>query len=149
MTNRVIVGEAPGETEVAQGKPFVGKAGKRMNDALKAACVDRLAVHVTNAVLCRPEGNATPPKEVIDACRERLIKEIRSKMPTRVLALGTTAKLALTGDKRPIKTLRLLPHVPSSHLGGPAKVRVTYHPSALTRNPDWPGHFDSDVGWLS
>jgi uracil-DNA glycosylase family 4 len=53
---QVIVGEAPGEREVVEGKPFVGKAGGRLNDALSNAGVDRLAVYITNTGLCHPEG---------------------------------------------------------------------------------------------
>ena len=66
----------------------------------------------------------------------------------KVLALGRTAARALTGDSRPIEQLRLLRPAPSPYLGGQAQVRVTYHPSALTRNPAWPGRFDEDIGWL-
>jgi uracil-DNA glycosylase len=148
MTDRVIVGEAPGQREVVEGKPFVGKAGRRLNEAVSAANLDRLAVHITNTVLCHPEGNASPPPEAVEACHERLITEIRLRMPKKVLALGTIAGKALTGDSRPIEQLRLLRPTPSPYLDDNSEVRVTYHPSALTRNPEWPGRFDGDVGWL-
>src|SRR6266511_2841973 len=69
MTDRVIVGEAPGQEEVAQGKPLVGKAGRRLNESLSAARVDRLAVHITNTVLCHPQGNESPPPaQAVEAC---------------------------------------------------------------------------------
>jgi uracil-DNA glycosylase family 4 len=149
MTDRVIVGEAPGHEEVAQGKPFVGKAGRRLNESLSAARVDRLAVHITNTVLCRPQGNESPPPaQAVEACHERLIAEIRLRMPKKVLTLGGTAARALTGDPRPIEQLRLLRPTPSPYLDDTSEVRVTYHPSALPRNPEWPGRFDGDVGWL-
>ena len=148
MTNRVILGEAPGQREVVEGKPFVGKAGVRLNDALSAARVDRLAVYVTNTVLCCPVRNESPPSAAVAACHERLIAEIRMRMPRKVMALGGTAARALTGDSRPIKTLRLLRPAPSPYLGDDAEVRVTYHPSALTRNPEWPGRFKQDTAWL-
>jgi len=148
MTDRVIVGEAPGETEVVEGRPFVGKAGGRLNEALSVAGVDRLAVYITNTVLCHPEGNDPPPPEAVESCHDRLITEIRLRMPRRVLALGKTASKALTGDGRSIEKLRLLRPAPSPYLEDYSKVRVTYHPSALTRNPEWPGRFDGDVGWL-
>jgi uracil-DNA glycosylase family 4 len=146
MTGRVIVGEAPGQNEVFQGKPFVGRAGGRLNEALAAAEVDRLAVYITNTVLCHPEGNQSPPPEAVEACHERLITEVRLRMPRKVLALGTTAGKALTGDTRPIEKLRLLRPTPSPYLDSSSEARVTCHPSALTRNPDWPGRFDGDVG---
>jgi uracil-DNA glycosylase family 4 len=148
MTDRVIVGEAPGETEVVQGRPFVGKAGSRLAQALSGAKVDRLALYVTNTVLCHPEGNDPPPSEAVEACHDRLITEIRLRMPSKVLALGKTASRAVTGDGESIEKLRLLRPAPSPFLDGSTEVRVTYHPSALTRNPEWPGRFDDDVGWL-
>jgi uracil-DNA glycosylase family 4 len=148
-TDRVIVGEAPGETEVVLGMPFVGKAGSRLNEALTASGVDRSTVYITNTVLCHPAGNESPPpREAISACHERLINEVQQRMPRKVLALGGTAGKALTGDSRPIEQLRLLRPAPSPYLDGYVEVRVAYHPSALTRNPAWPERFDEDVGWL-
>jgi uracil-DNA glycosylase family 4 len=149
MTDRVIVGQAPGQREVVEGKPFVGKAGGRLNEALSAAGVDRRALHITNTVLCHPEGDASPPPEAVQACHERLITEIRLRMPRKVLALGTAAAQALTGDERPkIEKLRMMRPAPSPYLDDYSEVRVTYHPSSLTRNPEWPGRFDDDVSWL-
>jgi uracil-DNA glycosylase len=148
-TDRVIVGEAPGETEVLEGKPFVGKAGRRLDKALKANGIPRSSIYITNVVLCHPEGNESPPpRDAIRACHSRLIAEIDQWGPRRVLALGKTAAKALTGDSRPIEQLRLVRPTPSPYLRGDAEVRVTYHPSALTRKPEWPGRFDDDVGWL-
>lgn len=147
--DRIIVGEAPGEIEVVEGKPFVGKAGRRLDEGLSAKGVDRTTVYITNAVLCHPAGNESPPpREAISACHDRLIGEVQQKTRMKVLALGGTAARALTGDSRPIEQLRLLRPAPSPYLGGAAQVRVTYHPSALTRNPAWPGRFDEDIGWL-
>jgi uracil-DNA glycosylase family 4 len=148
MTDRVIVGEAPGQREVVEGRPFVGKAGRRLNKALCVAGVDRLAVHITNTVLCHPAGNDSPPAAAVDACHDRLITEIRIRMPSKVLALGTTASKALTGDGSSIEKLRLLRQAPSPFLDDSSDVRVTYHPSSLTRNQEWPGRFDDDVAWL-
>jgi uracil-DNA glycosylase len=68
-------------------------------------------------------------------------------MPQKVLALGKTAGKALTGDSRTIEKLRLR-STPAPGLDASAEVRVTYHPSALPRNPEWPGRFDGDVGWF-
>jgi uracil-DNA glycosylase len=67
----------------------------------------------------------------------------------KVLALGKTAGKALTGDSRPIEQLRVLRPAPNPYLGGYAEVRVTYHPSALPRNPAWSERFDEDVGWFA
>lgn len=161
---RVIVGEAPGHTEALEGKPFVGKAGRRLNERLSAKEVDRSSVYITNAVLCHPPGNESPPpREAIRACHDRLISEIRDVLrregqrmtQAKVLALGKTAGKALTtrrpwaNDSRSISQSRLLRPAPHPDLSGYAEVRVTYHPSALPRNRAWSENFDEDMGWLA
>jgi uracil-DNA glycosylase len=149
MTDRVIVGEAPGESEVVEGKPFVGKAGRRLNEALSDARVDRLAVYITNTVLCHPAGNESPPpREAVKACHDRLVTEIRLRMPVKVLALGKTAGKALANESKSIAKLRLLRPTPSPYLDDSSEVRVTYHPSGLTRNAESPRRFNGDVAWL-
>lgn len=147
---RVIVGEAPGETEGREGRPFVGQAGRLLRERLAARGVDVATVCITNAVLCHPEGNESPPPEdAISACHERLIREVQQREPRKVMALGGTAAEALTGVPRPkIYELRLLHAAPSPYLGGDCEVRVTYHPSALNRDPAWSRRFDDDIGWL-
>jgi DNA polymerase len=149
-TNWVIVGQAPADTEVAEGRPFVGPAGVRLDKALDAARVDRSAVYITNTVLCQPPDNQSPPPEdAISACHERLMREIQLRIPRKVLALGGTAAEALTGVSGTIEKLRLLRPAPSPDLGGYAEVRVTYHPSSLHWNREWSEHFDEDICWLS
>ena len=148
QSDRVIVGEAPGEKEALKGEPFVGKAGGRLNLALSAAQIDRRTVYITNAVLCHPPRNQSPPPpEAVAACRERLLTEVRQNHPRKVLALGGTAAKALTGKSVVIREVRSL-ELPSHYLDSDTRVRVTYHPSALSRRPEWPGHFDDDVRWL-
>jgi uracil-DNA glycosylase len=149
-TEWVIVGQAPADTEVLQGKPFVGSAGARLNQALIDARVDRSAGYITNTVLCQPPGNESPPPlEAVLACHDRLIKEIQLTMPRKVLALGGTAAKELTGESGTIEQLRLLRPAPSPYLGGDAEVRVTYHPSSLHWSREWSAHFDEDICWLS
>lgn len=149
-TNWVIVGQAPADTEVAKGRPFVGTSGVRLDQALAAARVDRSAVYITNTALCQPPDNESPPPdEAILACHERLIREVQLRMPRKVLALGKTAAEALTGVSGTIAELRLLRPAPSPYLGGYAEVQVTYHPSSLHWNREWSAHFDEDIGWLS
>lgn len=148
MSDRVIIGEAPGRDEVVRGRPFVGRAGRRLNKSLSAAGVDRLALYITNTVLCHPAGNETPPPRAVEACHERLIAEIRMRMPRKVLALGKTAGGALTGDTRSsLEELRSRRPAPGD-LAPYSQLRVTYHPSALNRNAAWPGRFDQDIDWL-
>jgi uracil-DNA glycosylase len=115
----------------SRGKPFVGKAGRRLDEGLSAQEVDRSNVYITNAVLCHPRGNVSPPpREAIRACQERLISEIRDVLRRegqrrtrgKVLALGKTAGKALTGNLRPIEQLRLLRPAPNPYLGGHGEV---------------------------
>lgn len=161
---RVIVGEAPGYTEALEGKPFVGKAGRRLDERLSAKELDRSSIYITNAVLCHPLGNQSPPpREAIRACHDQLISEIRDVLrregqrmtQAKVLALGKTAGKALTtrrpwaDDSRSISQSRLLRPGPHPDLSGYAEVRVTYHPSALSRNRAWSESFDEDMGWLA
>jgi uracil-DNA glycosylase family 4 len=152
------VGEAPGCTEAVEGRPFVGKAGRRLDKGLSDKGVNRSNVYITNTVLCHPRGNQSPPpREAIQACHERLITEIRGVLGPegqrstagKVLALGKTAGKELTGDSRPVEQLRLLLPAPNPYLGGRAEVRVTYHPSRLPMNPTWSDRFDVDLGWLA
>src|SRR5438876_1526847 len=66
--DRIIVGEAPGQTEVDQRRPFVGKAGRRLDETLSAKGVTRSSLYITNTVLCRPPGNKRPPRKAVSAC---------------------------------------------------------------------------------
>jgi uracil-DNA glycosylase family 4 len=144
----VIVGQAPANNEVLEGVPFVGQAGERLDEALFAAEIERGTIYITNAVLCQPPDNQSPPPpDATAACRRRLITEMRQRAPRKVLALGVTAAESLSQSPIVIERVRghdLLPHL----LGSQTKVRVTYHPSSLHWNPEWPGDFDQDVGWL-
>jgi uracil-DNA glycosylase len=149
VTDRVIVGQAPGSEEVAKGKPFVGLSGQRLDRALVAAGVDRFNRYITNTVLCQADGSPPQP-EAISACHDRLVREIQEKAPRKVMALGKAAAKAVTGDSRPIEQLRLLRPAPSL-LDGCAEVRVTFHPSplALNRHPMRSQWFDEDIRWLA
>ena len=145
-TDRVIVGEAPGETEVKKGKPFVGRAGTVLNEELG---IDRSSVHITNAVLCHPERNKKrnkkPSVQAIRACRDRLIREIKQRGPKKVLCLGVVATWAVTGESRTIAELRLAGALPSPFLGDDVAVWVTYHPGAVLRNSNLRPFFASDI----
>ena len=103
----VLIGEAPGEKEVEQGKPFVGKAGKNLDEFLSISGIDRGQLYVTNAVKLRPckEGksgrmvNRAPTKEEIETFRPFLLQEIALISPAVVVTLGNTPLFAVTGEK--------------------------------------------------
>lgn len=148
----VIVGEAPGATEVRTGSPFTGSSGKLvLNKVLTDHGIDRDSdAFVTNTVLCRPpmkDGRNTAPDEsAIEACRDRLVHDIKTHMPSVVLALGGPAAQTLLDSEERISVLRV---------GGPKQspffdppVVATFHPSYARRNSDNLSLLTSDVGKL-
>lgn len=102
----VVVGEAPGATEVERGEPFVGQAGSQLDAALEAAGVERAEVYVTNAVKVRPPDNRTPRAAEIEAWRPVLDAELERIDPAVVVTLGNTATRALLETDGGITDLR-------------------------------------------
>lgn len=97
----LLVGEAPGETEVLRGEPFVGPAGQLLREACAAAGLDWSALRRTNAVSWRPPGNRTPTAEEVASERPRLLAEIEAMPRLQVIvALGNVALEALVGGRR-------------------------------------------------
>src|ERR1051325_10706110 len=135
----VLVGEQPGDQEDRQGKPFVGPAGRVLEEALAAAGVDPARVYVTNAVKhfkWIPRGkrrlHAKPRLSEILACQPWLQVELSRIRPRVVVCLGTTAARAVLG--RPITLSKYRGQALRTELV-PA-VFVTAHPSAILRAPD-------------
>lgn len=127
----VIVGEAPGDTEVAQGKPFVGKAGQLLDKVLEEAGVDRQECYITNAVLCRPIPHRAPKAAELKACRARLINEIKERLPKVVIALGNAAAYSLLG----VRNISDIHGTVNWQAEIGAYVVPTYHPAAVLRTP--------------
>ncbi|HMK38967.1 MAG TPA: uracil-DNA glycosylase [Bacteroidota bacterium] len=128
----MIVGEAPGADEDAQGEPFVGRAGQLLNKILEAIGFKREEVYICNILKCRPPGNRKPLAEEVDLCIPYLRKQIALVKPRVILALGLTAAENLLGTTESLGRLRgrIL-----EYEGTP--LMVTYHPAALLRNPNW------------
>ena len=127
-----LVGEGPGATEDAQGRPFVGQAGNLLNGILEAIEVPRDSVYITNIVKCRPPQNRKPLPDEIAACIPYLHRQIEIVQPRVILALGSTAGEAMLGVRKSLGELRGKVH---TYNGIP--LVVTYHPAALLRNPNW------------
>ncbi|MFL5548544.1 MAG: uracil-DNA glycosylase [Gemmatimonadales bacterium] len=127
-----LVGEGPGATEDAQGRPFVGQAGNLLNGILEAIEVPRDTVYITNIVKCRPPQNRKPLPDEIAACIPYLHRQIEIVQPKVILALGSTAAEAILGVRKSLGELRGKVH---TYNGIP--LVVTYHPAALLRNPNW------------
>lgn len=127
----VFVGEGPGENEDVQGRPFVGKSGKILSDAMESAGFDRSMVLITNTVKCRPPGNRDPRPEEMDACRPFLESELRGR--SLVVGLGRSAVRDLMGFEG--KLSEVANRVTEIEVGG-QRVRFlpTYHPAATIYN---------------
>jgi len=140
----VVVGEAPGANEDATGLPFVGAAGHFLDLLLATVGLSRKeSVYICNVLKCRPPGNRNPLPDEIEACSPYLRKQLEIVAPKALLAVGSFAAQALTGDPRPIGRLRGEVH---GYEGIP--LVVTYHPAALLRNPGWTRAFWDDLQLL-
>jgi uracil-DNA glycosylase len=135
----MLVGEQPGDYEDIAGKPFVGPAGKIMDQALEEAGIDRKAVYVTNAVKhfkWEPRGkrriHKKPNSREIAACRPWLEAELRLVKPKLLVCLGATAAQAIFGPS--FRVTRERGKVLSSKFA--PRVLATVHPSSLLRQPD-------------
>ena len=135
----LFVGEQPGDKEDLAGHPFVGPAGRVLDDALSEAGIDRRRVFVTNAVKhfkWRPSGkrrlHEKPNSAEIAACRVWLELELRLVKPDIVVALGATAAQALLG--RAFRVTKERGKVMSSPVA--SRVVATVHPSSILRAPD-------------
>lgn len=132
----MLVGEAPGDMEDRQGRPFVGPAGKLLRDALRQAGIDPALAYITNAVKHfkyiergKTRIHATPKRIEIVACTPWLKAEIATLQPALVVALGATAAQALLGSTfRVTQSRGMLTHSEYAE-----NVIATIHPSAILR----------------
>jgi DNA polymerase len=129
----LFVGEGPGAEEDARGEPFVGQAGKLLDNMLTSIGLKRSEnVYIANVVKCRPPGNRTPEPSEAHACEPFLTRQIQLIKPRLIVALGKVAAQNLLGSDATIGSLRGRLH---QHKGIP--LVVMYHPAYLLRNlPD-------------
>lgn len=128
----VVVGEGPGRTEDATGRPFVGQAGELLTKILAAIGLAREQVFICNVVKCRPPENRVPQYDEVAACVPYLYRQLELIRPRVILAMGGTAAQTLLNTKQSLGALRNKTH---RFRGTP--LIVTYHPAALLRNPNW------------
>lgn len=93
----MFIGEAPGRSEDEKGRPFVGTAGKILDNLLEKAGIERSQVFITNVVKCRPPNNRMPEEDEVAACRPYLDREIALIKPKVICILGRTAYSSLLG----------------------------------------------------
>ncbi len=126
----LFVGEGPGEQEDLQGEPFVGPAGKLLDDMLAMIGLDRSRVYIANIVKCRPPHNRDPQPFEQAACRGWLDRQIELIRPKLIVCLGRIAAMALIDPGFRITR----EHGQWFERGG-MRIMATYHPSALLRDP--------------
>ena len=129
----LLVGEAPGAEEDRLGEPFVGQAGKLLDNMLAAIALSRgRNVYIANVLKCRPPGNRNPETDEVGKCTPYLLRQIGLVKPKLIVAMGRFAAQTLLGTDATIASLRGKVH---RYAGLP--LVVTYHPAYLLRNlPD-------------
>lgn len=140
----MFVGEGPGEEEDRQGEPFVGAAGRRLNQWIVRIGLARKDVYIANIVKCRPPGNRAPLPEEAAACLPYLRRQIRAIRPEMICALGSVAMQYLLDTSEKITRVRgkwrqfegvpLLP---------------TFHPAYILRNQTREAEVFSDFDQLA
>jgi uracil-DNA glycosylase len=126
----LLVGEAPGAEEDARGEPFVGQAGRLLDNMLAAIGLARGAdVYITNVLKCRPPGNRNPEAGEVEQCSPYLQRQIELIRPKLIVAMGRFAAQTLLGTDATIGSLRGRMH---RYRGVP--LVVTYHPAYLLRS---------------
>jgi uracil-DNA glycosylase len=130
----MFVGEAPGFHEDQQGLPFVGQAGKLLEQLLEGIGLTRGDVYIANTLKCRPPGNRDPVPDEIAACEPHLFRQIELIQPTMVATLGNFATKLLSG--RPAGITRVHGHAQEVTLGTRSVLLYPlYHPAAALYTP--------------
>jgi DNA polymerase len=124
----LFVGEGPGRDEDLEGEPFVGRAGKKLNEMIRAIGLERADVYIANIVKCRPPENRDPKPDEIETCSPFLYAQIESIRPRVIVTLGSPATKTLLGIKTGITKIR---GTWQTYRGIP--VMPTYHPAYLLR----------------
>ena len=127
----MVIGEAPGADEDAQGRPFVGRSGRLLDASLTEVGLDHEDdIYICNLIKCRPPGNRRPTPVELKACRPWLDRQILEVNPEVLLILGATASAALLESRTPISRLRGQWTQWEGRF-----VMPSFHPSYLLRNP--------------
>ena len=126
----LIIGEAPGANEDAQGEPFVGRAGKLLDDMLAMIGLDRSRIYITNSVKCRPPQNRDPLNTEKEACRGYLRRQVELMRPKIIVCLGRISAMEIIKEDFKITQ----EHGQFFERGG-IQMMALYHPAALLRDP--------------
>ena len=135
----VFIGEAPGKNEDLHGEPFIGTAGKRLDDALENAGLERRNVYITNIVKCRPPNNRVPNDIEKSMCSNYLEDELKTINPKIICLLGNTPFYSILGGKEITKN-----HGKTISKNGHLYF-VTFHPAATIYNQKLGEVFKNDI----
>jgi DNA polymerase len=131
----MFVGEAPGAEEDRRGEPFVGAAGRRLDQWIEAIGFRRADVYIANVLKCRPPGNRDPAPEEVDTCSPFLWAQVRAIEPRVIVALGRFAGALLLGRSLRMYEMRGRVHdVVRPEGARRIPLVVTYHPSYVLRS---------------
>ena len=150
----MLIGEAPGEQETLQGRPFVGKAGKNLDHFLKLAQLERDEIYISNAVKFRPTkvgrtgriSNRPPTKDEIALFRPWLIREIQEIAPRMIATLGNVPLGAVTGKRITIGEVHGSV-IPAGETN--LDLFALYHPASLIYNRSLEDVYEQDVRLLA
>jgi len=137
----MLIGEAPGYSEDQQGRPFVGKAGKVLDELLASIGLHRSEVYIANVLKCRPPGNRDPLPAEIETCTPYLDAQLELIQPTVIATLGNFSltylfeKFGLHAKKNKISKIHGKVFTVSS-IAGVVKIVPLYHPAVATYNPN-------------
>jgi len=126
----MFIGEAPGAEEDRRGEPFVGRAGRLLDEMLRSIGQSRDSVFIANILKCRPPNNRDPKPDEAAACRGYLERQVELVAPRIIVAVGRIAAQQLIGSDAPVGRLR-----GRTHAFGDIPLVVTYHPAYLLRSP--------------
>jgi uracil-DNA glycosylase len=139
----IFIGEAPGKNEDEKGRPFIGIAGRILDEALQKAGIERSQVFITNIVKCRPPGNRIPEDEERAACRPYLDRQISLIAPRIICILGATAYSSILGGKSITQNRgKIIKRKGQKYL-------ITIHPAAAIYNKNLRHALEDDLSSLS
>jgi len=142
----MLVGEAPGEQEDLQGRPFVGRAGQLLTKFLNLYGISRSRVYITNIVKCRPPGNRNPAPDEIKTCYPYLEEQIRLISPSVILCLGAFSARTILNLPQNTPISRIRGKEQKAEVGGvEISVVPTFHPAYLLRNRRGEPEFQRDL----
>lgn len=134
----MFIGEGPGFHEDQQGRPFVGAAGRFLEELLESVGLKREDVYITNVIKCRPPGNRDPQMDEIEACRPYLERQIELISPKVIVTLGRySMEMFFAGQK--ISRIHGQPRRMSGRIVVPM-----YHPAAGLHQPRWKSTIEAD-----